>query len=319
MRATAARGTSVGLMKTVPYLGTEIRSWQVGNSTFLASPEMGARLMHWHLTLGDGTLREILLWPELNTLDDFGKVRGGNPILFPFNGRTFDQGEIFNWRGTDGVRRAIPIHGIARQGKFKIDWINERGFSAVFVPGDEAKAAYPYDYEFHVTYRFEALSLMCELTLRNLGTQPIPWSAGHHFYFAVPWSEGQTRSDYAIRIPATRTLRQNATGQLLPGPVFKETETLSNPALVDTFHLGLQRNSVVFGPTSGSDTVTVRLGTAKVPPPEATFVTWSADATAPFYCVEPWMGPANAWENKVGLQWVAPGQTQNFTVEVEVK
>ncbi len=306
-------------MENVPYLGTTIRRWQVGNSTFLAMPEMGARLMHWHLTLGDGTLREIILWPEVKTLDNLHRTRGGNPILFPFNARVFAHGDIHFWRDPQGVRRPMPMHGVARQGKFKLDWINERGFSAQFVPDEAAREVYPYDYEFHVAYRFEALSLVCEFTLRNLGTQPIPWSAGHHFYFAVPWGENQTRSDYAIRIPATRTLRQNDQGQLVPGPVFKATEPLSNPALVDTFHLGLQRNSVVFGPAGGSDAVTVRIGTAKVPPPEATIVTWSADAAAPYYCVEPWMGPANAPEHKLGLHWVAPGQTQNFTVEVEVK
>ncbi len=25
---------------------------------------------------------------------------------------------------------------------------------------------------------------------------PIPWSAGHHFYFTLPWSEGARRGDY---------------------------------------------------------------------------------------------------------------------------
>ncbi len=306
-------------MENVPYLGQTIRRWQVGNSTFLAHPEAGARLMHWHLTLGDGTLREIILWPELKSMEHFYRARGGNPILFPFNARVFDQGDIHFWRDPEGKRRPMPMHGLARQGTFKLAWINERGFSALFVPDAAAQEAYPYDYEFHVTYRFDALSLVCEFTLRNLGATPIPWSAGHHFYFAVPWSEGQKRSDYAIRIPSTRTLRQTDVGQLVPGPVFKPTEALSNPALVDTFHLGLQRNSIVFGPEGGTDTVTVRIGTAKVPPPEATVVTWAADAEVPYYCVEPWMGPANAPETKLGLHWVNPGQTQNFTVEVAVK
>ena len=42
------------------------------------------------------------------------------------------------------------------------------------------------------------------------------------------------------------------------------------------------------------------------------------DFAAPFYCVEPWMGPPNAPEHKVGLHYVAPGETQRFSVQVHV-
>ena len=103
-------------MEKVSYQGQTLTRWRVGNSTFLALPEKGARLMNWNITLGDGTVRDVLYWPENADFSDIAKVRGGNPILFPFNGRCFDQGEIFFWRAADGVRRPMPIHGIARQG-----------------------------------------------------------------------------------------------------------------------------------------------------------------------------------------------------------
>ena len=47
-----------------------------------------------------------------------------------------------------------------------------------------------------------------------------------------------------------------------------------------------------------------------------TFVTWTFNDEAPYFCVEPWMGPPNAAETKVGLLSVAPGQTQKFYTEV---
>ncbi|MFT3784016.1 MAG: aldose epimerase [Nibricoccus sp.] len=307
-------------MEKVPYLGTEIYRWEVGRSIFLASPERGARLMHWHVTLGDGSLREVIHWPELKSMDDFVKARGGNPVLFPFAGRCFDKGDIHFWRDPNGERRSMPMHGLARQGKFELTRIDERGFAAQFVPDNYARACYPYDYEFLVTYRFEALSLICEYSLRNLGKQPIPWSAGHHFYFAVPWHDGLQRSDYVIRIPSTKTYRQDhGSGPLMSGPTLQPEEPLDNRALIDTFHLGLKNNVVVFGPKAMPGSVTVKIGTSKVPHPEATVVTWSADDTAPYYCVEPWMGPANAPEHKMGLHFVPPAQSQSFVVELQVK
>lgn len=306
-------------MEKIPFQGQTLTRWRVGNSTFLALPERGARLMNWNLTLGDGSVRDVLYWPENADFNDIAKVRGGNPILFPFNGRCFDRGEIFFWRAADGVRRPIPIHGIARQGEFKVTRLDARGFAAQFVPGDEARASYPFDYEFTVTYRFEPFGLSCEYSLANLGSVPLPWSAGHHFYFTLPWNEGTKRGDYAIRIPARKQLRQDATGSLIPGPKLDVEENLSNPALIDTFHTHLRSNEVVFGEKGRAGDVHVRLGTDPVPHPDATFVTWTLADDSPFYCVEPWMGPANAAGHKVGLHLVAPGDTQKFSVSVNVK
>lgn len=307
-------------METVPYLGHTIRRWQVGASTFLAWPEAGARLMHWHHERGDGSLREVIHWPELTELEQtpVAGIRGGNPILFPFNARVFDQGEIHMWRDPAGTRRTMPMHGIARQGTFHLDHIDAAGFDATFQPGPEDQLIYPFDYEFTVAYRFHRHRLTCELALRNLGGVKIPWSAGHHFYFAAPWTENQTRDDYLLVLPPGDTARQSAVGGLVPGPKIPRRCPLSHPDLVDTFHLDLAGNTVRFGPADGSEHVDVKLGTTAKPAADATFVTWTRSPDAPYYCVEPWMGPANAVEHGRGLHWVAPGATARFVVEVAI-
>lgn len=305
-------------MEQISYLGQTLTRWRVGASTFLVCPEVGARLMNWNVTLGDGSVRDVIHWPELSSCDEFHKVRGGNPILFPFNARCFDGGDIHYWRDPAGVRRPMPMHGFARQGRFEVTKKNDFGFSAMLIPGEEAQEAYPFQYEFTVVYRFAPLGLTCELILKNLDTQPLPWSAGHHFYFTVPWEEGQTRADYEIRIPAERTYKQDARGGLMPGPELGEVEPLSNPDLVDTIHTGLKSSAVRFGPKGGEGGVTVVNGTEAKPQPEAAMVTWSLSPDAPYYCVEPWMGPPNAPEHKVGLHWVQPGRSQSFVVEVKL-
>lgn len=306
-------------MEKVPYQGQSLTRWRVGNSTFLALPERGARLINWNIALADGSVRDVIYWPEDADFSDVAKVRGGNPILFPFNGRCFDQGEIFYWRSPDGVRRAIPMHGIARQGEFKVTRLDARGFVAQFIPDDAARAAYPFDYDFTVTYGFEPVGLTCEFALTNLGREPLPWSAGHHFYFTVPWAEGTQRGDYRIRIPATKRLRQDVTGALVTGADLKFEESLGNPVLLDTLHTGLRSNEVIFGEPGRGGDVCVELGTEKIPAPEAVFVTWTLAETSPFYCVEPWMGPPNAPGHKVGLHLVPPGQTQRFSVRVSIR
>jgi galactose mutarotase-like enzyme len=306
-------------METVSYLDATLLRWRVGSSTFLARPEAGARLMAWHLTHADGTERDVLHWPELTSLAGFAKVRGGNPILFPFSGRTFLEGEQDFWRVPHlDERRSMPMHGFARTSTFTLLNADQRGFEARLVPDAAAREAYPYDYEFTVAYRFAPLGLVCEFTLTNLGDTRLPWSAGHHFYFTLPWQPEARRADYRIQIPATRRYRHGPIGHLDPGPALGRETSFDEPALCDTIHTGLTGTIVSFGPADSPNRVTVRHGVADVPPPDAAFVTWTETPTSPFYCVEPWMGPPNAPEHGIGLHWVEPGQTSRFTVQVGV-
>jgi galactose mutarotase-like enzyme len=306
-------------MEKIPYLGQTLTRWRVGGSTFVAHPEMGARLMYWNIVTGDGSVRDVILWPELKTIEGFPKTRGGNPILFPFCARSFDRGEVGYWRDARGVRRPMPIHGFARQGTFRTVRADAGGFEAVLVPGAEALESYPFEYEFRVEYRFSALGLTCNLTLENLGNEPLPWSAGHHFYFALPWSEGSRRGDYFIRIPADQRLRQDASGGLVAGPALAPLERMDNPALIDTFHAKLRGPEVVFGEKGFPGDIAVRIGSDSAAPAGSVFVTWTQAEDSPFYCVEPWMGPANAPEHKVGLHLVAPGARETFAVSVAVR
>ena len=46
------------------------------------------------------------------------------------------------------------------------------------------------------------------------------------------------------------------------------------------------------------------------------FVSWSKE-DAPYYCVEPWMSPPNAPENKT-MKMVPPAARDEFTVEIEL-
>jgi galactose mutarotase-like enzyme len=306
-------------MEKIPYFGQTLVRWRVGGSTFLALPEKGARLMNWNIAMGDGSVRDVIHWPEITSLDGFHKTRGGNPILFPFCARTFDRGEAGFWRDARGERRPMPMHGFARQGDFRTTRVDDSGFEAVLVPGDEARASYPFNYEFRVAYRFAAFSLTCRLTLDNLGDVPLPWSAGHHFYFTLPWSEGSGRGDYLIRIPADSRLRQDAEGRLVAGPRLALSEPMDNPALIDTLHTALRSAEVAFGEKGHPGDIVMHLGADEVPPAGSTFVTWTQADDSPFYCVEPWMGPPNAPEHKVGLHLVPPGGSETFTVSVAVR
>ena len=291
--------------------------WSVGGSTFKALPENGARLMHWGLKLANGTMRDIIYWPEDADYSNLAKVRGGNPLLFPFVARTFDQGVEGYWR-FQGKRLPMPRHGFARDAKFELIHSDEQGFTSRLAPPTSSFDAYPFKYQFLVRYHFEELSFSVDLSLENQDEVPIPWCAGHHFYFKLPWHSGLTREDYTIHIPAKKAFYHGANGALEPAKDIAVDETFSNLAIVDRIHCKLKDNVIVFGPNSGEEPVSVVIGDDKIPAPWTCLTTWTESDESPFYCVEPWMGPPGSPEHKKGLQWVDPNETKTFSVTVSL-
>lgn len=305
-------------MEEIEYLGESIYRWEVGASTFLASPLRGARLMNWYLSYADGSFRDIVHWPDLENIDQLVKARGGNPILFPFSARTFHEGEIQKWKAPDGSILPMPMHGFARQGTFEINRIDRTGFAARLIPDEEAKKAYPYDYEFEVIYRFQEKEINVELRLQNHDKVSIPWSAGHHFYFTIPWLDGTKRSDYELMVPAKKAARHAADGSLTPDSKPKKIESIGNSSLVDRIHYQLTSPTVECRCKKDDSTLTIEIGTQPSPIPGYALVTWTESDDSPFFCIEPWMGPPNSPEHEIGLHHVGPGETQAFSVTIKV-
>ncbi|HEY0946672.1 MAG TPA: aldose epimerase [Opitutaceae bacterium] len=298
--------------------GGRIVSWTVGRSHFSAAPERGARLLSWDVRRADGTVRPVIYGVRETEAADLARARGGIPVLFPFAGASTSDGRPHTWRAEDGVVRPMPMHGFARQGRFSVEAIASDGFTARFAPDETAEAAYPFRYRFTVVYRFFEYAMRCELRLANDGTVPLPWAAGLHPYFAVPWSAGASRDDYVIAVPATRSWRRAGHGLVAgPAPVFPRA--LVDPALRLTFWSGLSGSEVSFGPVGSDERIELVLGGEDGPPPESSIVLWTESDAAPFFCVEPFMAPANAPETGVGLQCVPPGGTGSFIVEIRVQ
>jgi galactose mutarotase-like enzyme len=293
------------------------RSFSVGSSTFLVAPEAGCRLMKWTLRSAMGT-REILHWPQETGQTAFSQIRGGNPILFPFCGRSFVDGVEGYWIGPDQQKRPMPKHGFARQGEFEVVEIGPHHLVTAFIPDAEALEAYPFAYSFHVTYTFEELALSVTLSLENKNKHPIPWSAGHHFYFTLPWHVGTTRDDYLLHMEPRKSAYHGPDGLLVTTRERNARHALGDPALIDRIHWELRHHQVSFGPKNGEEDVFLTIGEKNPPAAAMCLVTWSESEDAPWYCVEPWMGPPNAAGHGKGLHWVAAGERADFTVRVSL-
>ncbi|MGB0415308.1 MAG: aldose epimerase [Coraliomargarita sp.] len=307
-------------METVDYKGTTLHRWTCGPSSFLARPELGARLMNWSIQMSDGSVRDVIHWPEDADFGNFASVRGGNPILFPFSARSYNAGKLGEWKDQNGVVRPMPQHGFARNGEFRLTDTGPYGFTAELVPDGAAMEAYPFDYRFSLRYEFSDLALRVYMTLENHGDAPILWSAGHHFYFTLPWHEGLSRDDYTYDIPAKKCFTHAPDGSLRPVEKGWDNDlSFGNPANSDRIYTKLKGDQATFGPRSGEEKIGIRiLDSSDTYSAWNAFVIWTENNDSPFYCVEPWMSPPNAPEHGNGLHAVSAGSSATFGVEVSL-
>ncbi len=297
--------------------GIPVETFTVGSSSFKMAPQAGFRLMRWDLHTVRGE-RPILYWPDDPQGRPFPNIRGGNPILFPFAGRSYDRGLENHWRATTGDRLPMPRHGFARDGVFAVDSRSDDHILGHLEPGETARSAYPFDYTFSVEYRFQELAFVVTLSLQNHGPDPVPWSAGHHFYFNLPWHPDARRRDYQLNMEARKCACHGPDGKLVMQKCRDSCHDLSDTALLDRIHWQLRHNRVSFGPKGGEEDLHLIIGEDPVPQRGYSVVTWSESEDAPYYCVEPWMGPPNAAEHGKGLHWVGAGETGTFRVEVSL-
>lgn len=303
-------------MQSFEKSGQTLYKFTRGASSFVANIESGARLMNWSISLADGVVRDVVYWPENAPLGgggEFGDVRGGIPVLFPFAGASFADGQKGFWKWNKNTL-PMQMHGYAKGGKFVPEFVSDFGFTALFQPDDACRQAYPFDYEFRVNYRFNELSLSCELSLKNLGSEKIPWCAGLHPYFFLPWGAGQTRKMYRLESDAKKAVRFTPDGSFIPEDLFKNC--FADPEFNNRILTNFKTAKVAFGPKSGEEDIFIKVGGGGKPEGGFCVVTWAESEDAPYYCVEPWQGAPNASANP--KMFVAPESSKSFLVEISL-
>lgn len=273
------------------------------------APTAGGRLMCW--SIGG---RPVIHWPAQPDWSLPAKIRGGNPLLFPFIARTFLDGQIGRWRGPDGVVRPAPMHGLVRTAEFSVAR-QDPGCIVMQLAWDEAMAgAFPFPFVLAVEYALRGEELSVAFTVGNTGREPMPYSLGNHFYFEVPAAE---RGNWVLDCPCSRWARQAGDGAIVPVEPPASGGSLTDPALVDLFHIGPPREGVVL--RHGKDGRQVRFHLPDDAAGHAAWyavTTWTESATSDFYCVEPWSALPDAVHNGQGLRWLKPGSRETLRLRL---
>lgn len=121
---------------------------------------------------------EERLWQNNN-----GSWSGHAPILFPVCG---DCTMI-----VDGEQYPIKKHGFAKKSEFYLVGMSKQEITLGFKSSEETKAVYPYDFEFHVTYRVKDSTLEIFYDVFNPSDAPMYAMCGCHESYALKEEVGK--------------------------------------------------------------------------------------------------------------------------------
>ena len=284
---------------------------QSGDACALVSPAHGARLLSWSVPDWD-----IIGWPTEADWDRVAKVRGGDPLLFPFIARTYANGRIGSWIDASGVQRPAPMHGFAKDSPFRILEAGQDSVTLRLDSNETTMACYPFAFRLEVTHRIESDSLLTSFRVVNRGDQPMPWSAGHHYYFHVPAAE---RADWQLSLPCGKWGRQNfADGSISFDTASQESSSLSDPSWIDRFHAEPDLERVVMSHAASGKSLSFE-NPSKRPEDWVCVTTWTEKPDSDFFCVEPWSAFPNAIHNGLGLRTLAPGAVDEISCRIRIK
>lgn len=244
---------------------------------------------------------------------------GQAPILFPI------VGSLRGDRATAAEGAIVlPRHGLARRREFQLDSATETELSLSLSSNDETLSIYPYNFTLTLTYTVTGDSVRQSFTVSNTGDTVMPFVVGGHPAFNVPVvGDSKTFADYRLVFScpwsyATPTL-EIETGLWDFGtlkPLLTDSDTLP----LD--HRFFDVDTVVF--ENVPDSTVSLLGPKghgmRIDFEDFAYLgVWSAAGDAPFVALEPWVGPATAFdeddifEHKRGMQVLDPGASAQYT------
>lgn len=105
-----------------------------------------------------------------------------SPLLFPLVGRLRDDTATFG-----SLTTRMTVHGFAADADFEVVEHGPQQALLRLRSDARTRSAYPFDFELDVQVRLDPSSVATTLSLRNTGTQPMPWSMGLHPGLRWPW------------------------------------------------------------------------------------------------------------------------------------
>ncbi len=254
-------------------------------------PKRGGIITKWRIKG-----KEVFYMDEERFTNPEMSIRGGNPILFPICGNLPEDTYTLN-----GKQFKLKQHGFARNLPWEVGkqvTEDNAALKVVLNSNEETKTVYPFDFQVNFTYQLHGNTLTIIQEIKNLSSEPMPFSVGFHPYFLAP-----DKSQLEFEIPSTE---------------FQEKGSPEIHSFDGNFDFSRDEIDVAFKQLSAKSTsVTDKARKLKITLEYddifSTLVFWTVKGKE-FYCLEPWSGPRNAINTGENLTVLEPGATQLATI-----
>ena len=270
-------------------------------------PELGGIVSSLRLgPPGERLFRHGWFWDP-----DAEQTRGGIPLLFPVCGRLLKEGTpgLYHLGGQPYV---LPIHGFAMRRPWEVaDATRPDALRLRLADSALTRTMYPFAFGLDLRFRVSSDGFSCELTVRNTGEAPMPYSAGFHPYFATPPPDaGKHRTRFEAH-PVARLL-YNETKTDVVGAA--RPPTFPRPVVGDEINgllldVGARGDTRLLFPDGSAIRQTAsplfRLRQFYTLPDE------------PFFCDEPWMAPTGSLHRPGAARLLPPGQEESGQIQIQ--
>jgi galactose mutarotase-like enzyme len=237
------------------------------------------------------------------------------PNLFPIVGRLLN--DSYTWKGEAYTMRQ---HGFARDQEFEVTQQTATSVNLLLKANPSSRLQFPFEFEFEITYSLEGNQIQISHCTRNLTAEKMPYSVGGHPGFALKEPLNQYELHFSNAFQAERCLIE---GNYYSG----ETKTMNiAPVLPLDFSL-FASDALVFKQPPFQSVTLAHTTKGKL----VTLHFESLDAIgfwtkehAPFFCIEPWWGWADAHSHngnlaeKDGMHWLNAGEEETLVYWLEV-
>jgi galactose mutarotase-like enzyme len=294
----------------------------IGQARATILPERGGLLTQLALEGPGGETQELVWLPPDFKLTESGWPGGGVPVLFPFAGRVFDEGQPLRYR-LDETAYMMPLHGFAYALPWELVAGGTNRAALRLQSSDKTRELFPFEFELTAGYELTPRSLRIDLLVRHggpLGPEITPQGAmpvamGFHPYFRMPLLGDGELGRVRLELDASEMIQVTPAGaagkaQPLPaGPLSLENELYANLILG-----GFKKPEARLVDPEAGLAVTVRW---QGPELLKYVVLWTRPGEG-FYCLEPWMGLPDAVSTGAGCHWLPPGQELGLHVEISL-
>lgn len=238
-----------------------------------------------------------------------------SPVLFPIVGRLINDSYSFN-----GEKYQLPRHGFARNMEFSFDKKSDSQVVFELNESEETKINYPFDFKLLITYTLIENELVIEYFVRNQSDEVLPFSIGAHPAFAI----SDKFENYSLQFNAADTFETHH----LENESFNGKTTLveKNNNVIALNYALFEKDALVFKQLNSDEVILKNKENAilKVNFDHFPYLGIWTKENAPFLCIEPWFGLADAinhngnLEDKEGMIHLPVGEYFLRTLRIEI-